>query len=109
NILDKLHEYTNRLVVSIVDPYRKTKKRIGSEDEGVQYTESAYSALLSWIAKEAHNKGIEQVQSCAEPNIKIEGINQGRCIDAELLAEITGVHSIFRAHKQRVGCGCHQS
>jgi len=107
-ILDAIRNYTQCLVVSIVDPYRKTRRRLAGKE--VAYNAEAYADILGWIAKRSVERGI-QIQSCAEPDLSVEGIEPGPCVDALLLAETAGqpLTESPKLHKQRKGCLCHQS
>lgn len=109
-LADAIGSSAHHLVISIVDPYMKTQRRLGSAVNGVCYTIDAYSDLLNWIAAEAAYRNL-RVESCAEAALCIPGIAPGRCVDAQLLNEISGsgVTSSLRLHKQREGCLCHFS
>jgi hypothetical protein len=108
-LADAIGSSAHHLVISIVDPYMKTKRRLGSADNGVCYDIDAYSDLLNWIATEAANRNL-RVESCAEASLNVPGIVPGRCVDAHLLNEISGRESSsLRHHNQRAGCLCHNS
>ncbi|MCX5970619.1 MAG: DUF1848 domain-containing protein [Coprothermobacterota bacterium] len=109
-IADAIGRDTRRLVVSVIDPYRKTQRRMGSTDKDLTYHPAAYDELLHWIAGEAAARDIT-VQTCAEASVHVPGIIQGSCVDAKLLYKLSGrpEPSKFRFHKQREGCLCHQS
>lgn len=109
-IADAIGSATRRLVVSVVDPYLKTKRRIGSSDNGVFYNIDAYAGLLSRIATEASGRNL-RVESCAEAAVNVPGIVHGSCVDAKLLNRLRGrsVPPKPKLHKQREGCLCHQS
>ncbi len=109
-IADALAQATHRLVVSIIDPYARTQRRVGTSDDGVAYSPDAYVALLRWIVAEAAARSL-RVQSCAESSLAVTGITPGSCVDAALLYSLAGRQppSRLRLHKQREGCLCHQS
>jgi Domain of unknown function (DUF1848) len=108
-LADAIGSSAHHLVISIIDPYMKTQKRLGTADNGVSYSIDAYSDLLNWIATEAADRNL-RVESCAEASLRIPGIVPGRCIDASLLNKIRGGEpSKHKLHKQREGCLCHQS
>jgi hypothetical protein len=108
-LADTIGSSAHHLVISIVDPYMKTKRRLGGADNGVSYDIDEYTDLLHWIATEAANRNL-RVESCAEAALNIPGIVPGRCVDAHLLDEISGrVSSSISLHKQREGCICHSS
>ena len=109
-IADAIGSSTRRLVVSVVDPYQKTKRRIGGADDGVLYSVDAYTDLLNRIVKEASGRNI-RVESCAEAAVAVQGISHGSCVDANLLNRLKGRPAPLKPklHKQREGCLCHQS
>jgi hypothetical protein len=107
-LADAIGSAAHHLVISIVDPYLKTQRRLGSAENGVYYKISAYTELLSWIASEAADRNLH-VESCAEVSLHVPGIVPGRCVDAHLLNKISGRESSPILHKQREGCLCHHS
>ncbi|NLL84230.1 MAG: DUF1848 domain-containing protein [Lentisphaerae bacterium] len=108
-LADALAPHTRRLVISVIDPYAKTKCRLGAADDGVIYEPEAYNDLLQHLAQEAHTRGIA-VQSCAEATLNCPGVIPGRCVDGELLNQLAGRQAKPpRPHKQRTGCLCHES
>ncbi len=109
-IADRLEGATGRLVVSVIDPYARTRRRIGSQEDGVIYHPGDYEELLRWIADECASRSIP-VQSCAEAALDIPGITRGSCIDAHLMYSIARMQppADVRFHNQRKGCLCHHS
>ncbi len=112
-LIEKLKLYTKRLVISLIDPYRKTKIRMDREI-GINFhlapdafEVSAYDQLIELIAKEAHSAGLE-VQTCAEEaDLELLGIKKGKCIDDGLIRKIWGVDASKRKDpSQRRLCGC---
>ncbi|MBU0606042.1 MAG: DUF1848 domain-containing protein, partial [Candidatus Omnitrophica bacterium] len=99
-LIERLKDYTNRLIISFVDPYRKMTIRMDREI-------SAYDRLIKWIGKRAGEAGIE-AQSCAEEaDLKKYGITHGKCIDDGLIAKITDLKLILKKDpRQRKLCGC---
>ncbi|MDD2734597.1 MAG: DUF1848 domain-containing protein [Desulfuromonadaceae bacterium] len=108
-IADAIGSSAHHLVISVVDPYVKTQRRLGSSKDGVSYAIDAYSDLLHRIAAEAADRNL-RVESCAEASLQIPGIVPGRCVDAHLLHGISGrASSHISHHNQREGCLCHRS
>ena len=118
-LLDLLGDRVGRLVVSVVDPYRKTQRRIGSLESGeVRYQPRDYLSLLAWIASRAAQRGLP-VQSCAEPLIDSAVLAAGPCVDAAWLQETENRRASAQGqeartvpsagHGQRPGCLCHRS
>ena len=110
-IAEKLKGYTNRSIISIVDIYRKTAKRLHLlENRGIQITEPARNELnnlMKSLSISAKENGME-IQSCAEkPNISLHGIPSGKCIDDELIRRIFGLDGVRRKDpSQRSACRC---
>jgi len=112
-LIAKLKSHTKRLVISFIDPYRKTKIRMEKEIGGGfrlapdAFEVSAYGALAEYIGKEAENAGLE-VRTCAERvDLEESGIKHGKCIDDELIRNIWGVDVSKRKDpSQRKQCGC---
>jgi hypothetical protein len=108
-IADKLRGKTTRVIVSIVDPYHKTQARIGKQDDSqVRYDIPAYCELLAELADLAAERDM-QMQSCAEPELTVPGVQQAACVDAELLERLSGRKISHAHHRQRPGCLCHRS
>jgi hypothetical protein len=109
-LADALAPFTQRVVVSVVDPYVRTQRRLGRTADGVQYALEAYTDLISLIVAEAQARNL-CVHACAESALSIAGITPSRCVDAELLYALRGATppARVRLHRQREGCLCHAS
>lgn len=109
-IADALAHSTRRVVVSVIDPYARTQRRVGTTENGVLYTPDSYLELLQTIVSEAQQRGLI-VQSCAENSLHVEGVIPGSCVDAKLIYSLSGrpVPDRLKLHKQREGCLCHES
>ncbi len=113
SLIEKLKRYTKRLVISFIDPYRKTKIRMDKETGSDfhlapdAFELSAYNQLIGWIGREANSAGLE-VQTCAEDaDLEQLGIKHGKCIDDELISKICGITVSKRKDpSQRKQCGC---
>ncbi|MDP2929558.1 MAG: DUF1848 domain-containing protein [Candidatus Omnitrophota bacterium] len=112
-LIEKLRLYTKRLVISFIDPYRKTKIRMDKET-GIFFSLapdafeiSAYNQLIRWVGREANSAGLE-VQTCAEDaDLERLGIKNGKCIDDDLVRKIWGIDvSKKKDPSQRRLCGC---
>lgn len=113
-IARSLQGSTFRCMVSLVDIYRKAKRRLQQvEDlEGKiarfdSTTESSLKTLMSGLKSGANQYGME-LFSCAETlDLSIHGIFPGKCIDGQYLAEIFGTSvSSKKDPGQRKECGC---
>jgi hypothetical protein len=109
-LADRLAPVTRQVVVSVVDPYAQTRRRLGGPDAGVTYEPAAYVELLCRLAQEAAARNL-RMYSCAETLPAATGITPGRCVDAGLLHELRGSTppARLRRHGQRAGCLCHES
>lgn len=112
-IFSKIGDYTKRIVISIVDNYNKTNRRMDSLNVNYQNDQLEKPQLLELLekfVKVANQNGLE-VQSCAE-DIDLEqiGIKHGKCIDDELIKKEFNVGLKFKKDKsQRLACGCTDS
>lgn len=109
-LADALDGAIRRLVVSVIDPYVKTRRRIGGEEAGVVYDPARYADFLGWLAGECGDRRLP-VQSCAEVGLDVPGILGGRCVDGGLLVPRGGRPEPpeFELHGLREGCLCHRS
>ncbi|WP_459939661.1 DUF1848 domain-containing protein [Desulfonatronum parangueonense] len=109
-IADSLIDLTHQVIVSVIDPYARTQRRVGTAYDGVLYNPDAYADVLRVIVDEATSRNLV-VQSCAENSLLIEGIAPGSCVDSSLIYSLAGRESPrrLRFHKQREGCLCHES
>lgn len=113
SLIEKLKSFTKRLVISFIDPYRKTKIRMEKERVGGfrlapdAFEASVYNELIGWIGREAGNAGLE-AQTCAEAaDLEKLGIKHSKCIDDGLIRKIWGITVSGRKDpSQRKWCGC---
>ena len=101
NIGDQLYPYTEKLVFSYVDPYKKIDNKFREIHDSVKIkiAEAIIKMNASWGLKLA---------TCAEA-INLEGIEHNKCIDPELVERICGKQSWISDKKdksQREICGC---
>lgn len=112
-ILDSLKGSTERVVISILDDYSASGRRIKKlEKTGVKLMDNPaqnpeFAGLMSSISSYAKDKGIE-IYSCAEPiDMSRQGINHGKCIDDAYIKRVFGLNVNSRKDKgQRPECGC---
>lgn len=102
-LIGSLKNYTNRLVISFVDPYRKNRIRLAPD----AFETESYRGLAEFIGKEASGSNLE-VRTCAEATDLLQyGIHKGKCIDDELIGAITGgALKLKKDPSQRKLCGC---
>jgi len=109
----ELREFTNRVVVSIIDFYSTTKHNLGklekmgfdfllNPEENLELIE-----LLCFFSKLVKDSAIE-IFTCAERrNYSNVGIPPGKCIDDELIEKLWDIHLSYKKDlNQRKSCGC---
>jgi DNA repair photolyase len=110
-----------RVVVSLLDEYRSTARRLKAAGHPDPVFASAlkgreaspglppepYPAILAAIGRLAALAGME-ARACAEPwDLSGFGIGPGACIDAGLVSRISGTSpSAAKDRNQRPDCGC---
>lgn len=111
-IARELEGNTERLVVSIVDEYRKAKtnfNRLESQSIFIkrETTELDIEELIDYIVALARNRKMEAF-SCAEVlNLTPFGLMPGKCIDDCYIQKVFGINVISEKDKsQRLECGC---
>jgi hypothetical protein len=107
-IAGRLQGYTGRCIVSTMHPYRKAQKRMIEKGiEPTSWREESLRDLMSFLAQEAHDRGME-ILSCASP-VSLEGlgISPGKCIDDTYIRKVFGIEVTHRKDpSQRKECGC---
>ncbi|MBL1215287.1 MAG: DUF1848 domain-containing protein [Ignavibacteriae bacterium] len=110
NISNHLKGYSKRVVISIIDDYRKTLRRLQKLDTNYTPNQEEHSdieRLLKNIVDIATQNNME-VQSCAESkNYSYLGIKPGKCIDDDILKNELKIDLLYKKDKtQRLACGC---
>lgn len=113
-IAEELKGVTHRVMVSIVDFYQKTNRRLSQleQEEGFSFDRNASSSddvtnLLKDLAAIARRNNIE-IFSCAEErDYSNIGVTPGRCIDERLLSRIWSLNLKYKKDTtQRKYCLC---
>ena len=109
-IFNKIGNYTKRIVISIVDNYNKTDRRLaklGTHYFNDQIERPYLIELLNKFVVLVNENGLE-IQTCAESkDFSNIGIKHGKCIDDELINEEFGKIINYKKDKtQRLACGC---
>jgi DNA repair photolyase len=109
----RLSGLTERVVVSIVQLYRKTLRGLTAlRERGLVVKERAADSsemdeLLTFLAQTAGGYGLEIVSCASERNLSPLGIAPGRCIDGELFTRLWGLQGPWKKDPgQRPACGC---
>jgi hypothetical protein len=109
----QLGRLTRRVVVSVVDFYRKTARNLGRlEREGFRFDADAAQKpemddLLLGMASLAREHALE-IATCAEQrDFSRLGLKPGSCIDGELVESLWGIHRTWKKDPgQRKRCRC---
>jgi DNA repair photolyase len=105
-LADQLRTSTRQCTISLVSLYAKCRRNMNDialleppDEEKKRFVHQL--CVLAW------DNGIS-LKSCCDPFLhETCGIEAGRCIDAKLIADITGVPLAIPSNKgQRPGCGC---
>ncbi|GIV08965.1 MAG: hypothetical protein KatS3mg019_1056 [Fimbriimonadales bacterium] len=111
---ERLHGYTKRNVISIVDThYRKIQSRIRiSASNGLHFQkwQDKFGDFVRQLATNAQKFGME-IQSCAEDiDLSPYGVPPGKCVDDDLIKRVFGIDvSHCKDKGQRGKCGCVKS
>jgi hypothetical protein len=112
-IAKELKGKTERLVISFIDPYRKTMSRMKKETDNDfklspdVFNPESYRELAKWIGSESKKFNFHVVTCSEGSNFLDYGIKQGKCIDNEIISRILGKKISFKKDPaQREQCGC---
>lgn len=110
-IAEKLSGYTSRVIISLMDEYRKAKPRMDALSEKgapmIDCHSDEFTRLIRNLAGAAGERGME-ITSCAENvHLSAHGIQPGKCIDDELIRDVFGIEVSHRKDpSQRKACRC---
>jgi hypothetical protein len=113
-IVEELKGTTQRVMVSIVDFYRKTERRLSQleREEGYSFDRDVLSSngitkLLKDLANIATKNNIEIFTCAEEKDYSQTGVLPGRCIDERLLTRIWSLNLKYKKDPyQRKPCLC---
>ena len=112
-LAERLSEVTERVVVSVVQLYRKTLRGLmGLSERGLIFEQHAADSaemneLLYFLAETAGSYGLEIVSCASERDLSVLRISPGRCIDGELFTSLWGLQGPWKKDPgQRPACGC---
>ncbi len=108
-IASSLRGYTDKVVISFVDLYEKTRRNM----RGINIAEMADGQIREFASELAAIAGENEmgIAACAEQlDLTSCGIEHNSCIDKALIERITGYRMESRKDKgQRPECGCAES
>lgn len=109
-----LSGYTNHVVISFADLYKKTEVNLNKVD-GLEYSdilenEGLLNELCQELKKIATKYGMS-ISTCAEEvNLESTGIEHGKCIDDRLIESLFNIKvTDTKDQGQRLECGCVKS
>jgi hypothetical protein len=114
HIAGALRGRTRRVVISVMDLYRKTERRLRQlADQGLEVASysgrpsARFDGLMGDLVQAACQNGME-ITSCAEEiDLRPYGIRPGKCIDDEYIRRVFGLAVGARKDPtQREACGC---
>lgn len=109
-LLRELEGSTERCFVSFANRYPKAARRV--ETAGHRWVEpapDAKRALVAALARVARAHGV-QLYTCCSPDLLVEGVLPGRCVDYEHLAQVFGhADCVPKLAPTKKGCGCSES
>ena len=110
-LAESLKGHTRRVVVSIVDMYRKIEKRMkkleGTEAAVRPCDAGDFGPLMRRLAELARENDMEIVSCAEEVDLRPFGILPGKCVDDRVIAEALGIECPgTKDPTQRKACGC---
>lgn len=110
---EALRGAVDEVVVSFTQIYRKTHRNLDRAAAEACFTwnnpeDAEKKALLSALAPLAAGNG-QRLTLCAQPALRVPGVEEAACIDATRLAEVGGAPLKAPAKPHRKTCRCAQS
>jgi len=113
-IAQALRGHTVRSVISIVDLYPKTRRRLRElEQQGVEILTSAgqpadhFNRLMRSLVHIAGENGMEIISCSEDIDLQTCGVCPGKCIDNEYIKKVFGINVTDKKDlAQREACGC---
>lgn len=110
---EELRDSTQRVMVSFVDYYQKTDRRLSSlEKFGFKFDKKVANSRVAWnllrdLAAIARDHDMELFTCAEERDFSKVGAAPGRCVDGELLRELWSLHGHTKKDPtQRAACLC---
>ena len=105
HIAHELKDYTEKVVFSFVDLYKKTEKN--TKDLSIkEITVYDMNAIAKAFSEIAHECGLEIATCCEAIDLEKYGIKHNKCIDDDLIYRLSGVRVPYKRDGQREACGC---
>lgn len=105
-IASKLHEHTNKCIISFIDFYKKCQRNLKPVNP-IDFGDEIKRQLAESIQSIATKYDLK-VETCSEDiELSSIGISHGKCIDDKLVEELCrGKIKIDKDKNQREACGC---
>jgi hypothetical protein len=106
-----LRGYTNRSIISLVNPYRKALRRLdplrGQAIQLLPFEGETLASLMISLACAAGENGMEILSCASELDLGDYGILPGKCIDDVYINSVFGLEVAHaKDPSQRKACGC---
>jgi len=103
----------DEVVISFVQPYRKTVRNLDSAARAYGFTwrdpgDDEKLTLVAQLVAIVRGAGM-QLTLCTQPHLVVAGAGEARCIDAARLSVIAGRPIAAREKGNRAGCRCTES
>ena len=113
NLAAKLSGYTDEVVVSFMQLYRKTRINLNETARVNRFAwhdppPEVKRALLKELVEIASKHKI-RLSICTQPELMVPGAGEARCVDAERLMRVADRPFRTRLKGMRIGCGCYES
>jgi DNA repair photolyase len=113
NLCEKLGPHTRRVMVSLIDYYKKTRRNLKPLDYEFDFDAAERpetDELLRDLSKMAREQSLEIFTCAQERDYTGLGIPPGRCVDGELIESLWGIEKPWKKDPfQRTNCLCTQS
>jgi len=105
-LASKLHEHTNKCIISFIDFYKKCQRNLKPVNP-IEFNDAIKRQLAESIQSIASKYDLT-IETCAEDiELSSIGITHGKCIDDNLVEELCrGKIKIEKDKNQREACGC---
>ena len=104
-IAEKIHDHTEKCVISFIDMYAKTKRNT-KQKLVREPTTGEIDSIAENMSKICSEYGLKLATCCESVDLKKYGIEHNSCIDKELIRELFGIVLKDTRDAQRGNCGC---
>ena len=119
-ISKELEDYTNRVIISIMTPYKKAIRRMKKRGFNVRDPSEEEILKLGKLLKDVSSSRNMEIQTCADrfwKTFEDVGVKKGSCIDSEYIERVfwdnktlvDGLKKLKKDRGQRSLCGCVES